>query len=218
MLGILRCAIILGLLNLSVQQNGDQQDQTLSRETIDAILQILSPQCREETEAAIHSQTEISTNCKYEIQSVIPNLLTPEDQELHRKQQEREEYERNSRDTESPKKKREESRRRRKAIEEPITDSDNVEGTSPIILLGGLVVAIVVGIIGIMTFRKHSKEDSSKGSKKAGKIEKKKVSKVFFIFMTVYNTLFGYVNLTYPYTQFLNFFQEERNRPKNLRR
>ena len=196
MFGILRCAIIIGLLKLSVQLNGNQQDQTLSRETIDAILQILSPQCRKETEAAVHSQTEISTNCKYEIQGVIPDLLTAKDQELHRKQQEREEYERKSRDAEPPTKKREEVRTKRKAIEEPITDSDAVEGTSPIILLGGLVTAIVIAVIGIMTFIKQSSDDSIKVSKKAGKVEKKKVSKVFLFLMNLYKTVFRYFDLT----------------------
>ena len=69
---MLKLAMFLGLICLSMQQSDQQQqDQTLTRETVDAILQILTPNCRTEMEAALDSQTEISMDCKFEIQSAI---------------------------------------------------------------------------------------------------------------------------------------------------
>ena len=110
---IIFCIMFCGLIHLTVQQNNQQQDQTLTRETVDAILQTLTPNCRTEMEAALDSQTEISMDCKYEIQRAIPQLLSPEDQEIHRKQQERYEYEMSRQSGDKQRQKRREKRRER---------------------------------------------------------------------------------------------------------
>jgi hypothetical protein len=166
--------VFLGLLHLSVQQDDQQQrDQTLTRETVDAILQILSPNCRAEMEAALDSQTEISMNCKFEIQNAIPQLLSPEDQELHRKQQERYDYEMDKQNGDKQRQQRREKRREREIPEEETISG----GTSPEVLLGGLFTAIIAGIIGIMMYFRSSRNEDVSTPKKVKKIVKKKVSK-----------------------------------------
>ena len=172
MLQLMKLILVVGMIHLSFQQGDQQQhDQTLTRETVDAILQVLSPSCRSETEAALDSQSEISMECKYEIQSSIPNLLTDADQELHRRQQERYEFEMNSRKTDTPKQQRREKRRAREVPEE----ISKPEGTSPIVLLGGLIATVVIGILGLYFFYQAPKADDSLSPKKQRKMIKKKV-------------------------------------------
>jgi hypothetical protein len=43
----------------------------LFRETIEAILNIVSPGCRSEMEAALETQSQVSDDCKYEIQRAL---------------------------------------------------------------------------------------------------------------------------------------------------
>ena len=90
----------------------------LTRETVDAILRVLSPSCLSEMEAALDSQSEISMECRFEIQSSIPHLLRPGDQELHRKQQERYEYEMSRHNDEAPKQQTSREKRRAKEVPE----------------------------------------------------------------------------------------------------
>ncbi len=47
------------------------------RETIDAILRAISPNCRSEMESALQSQSDISDACKQEIQAFLRNYANP---------------------------------------------------------------------------------------------------------------------------------------------
>lgn len=50
-------------------QNQEQQTIQLTREAVEALLQVFSPPCKLEVESALSSQTtDISDECKYEIQ------------------------------------------------------------------------------------------------------------------------------------------------------
>mmetsp|Transcript_357 Transcript_357/g.654 ORF Transcript_357/g.654 Transcript_357/m.654 type:complete len:162 (-) Transcript_357:171-656(-) len=51
-----------------------QQQVEINREMIEAILNTVSPGCRSEMEAAIESQTEVSQDCKVEIQQAVQTL------------------------------------------------------------------------------------------------------------------------------------------------
>ena len=174
MFRVLRCAIIFGSLHLSVPLEEDHRDQILSQETVDAILQILSPRCQVETKAALDSQYQLSMDCKLEIQGVIPDLLTSEDRELHRKQQEREERDINSSDRASPSKKRD-IERRKNTDEALDSESDPAQDNSSTVFVGGLIFSIIAGIIGIMMYIKNSNVDDVTVLKQSKKIEKKKV-------------------------------------------
>jgi len=44
------------------------------RETIDAILRVVTPSCRAEVESALESQSDISDECKLEIQAVLQSF------------------------------------------------------------------------------------------------------------------------------------------------
>ena len=47
------------------------QQQEINRETIEAIMNNVSPGCRNEMESAIQSQTEVTPDCKFEIQQAV---------------------------------------------------------------------------------------------------------------------------------------------------
>ena len=49
----------------------DAQQQQINREMIETLLQVVSPGCRSEMESAIQSQTEVSPDCKFEIQQAV---------------------------------------------------------------------------------------------------------------------------------------------------
>jgi hypothetical protein len=73
MLRILVVLLAALALQCAVSQLGDEQQHTvqLTREMVDALLQVLSPNCRTEMEGALSSQMEISDECKYEIQRTL---------------------------------------------------------------------------------------------------------------------------------------------------
>ena len=58
---------------------------SLTRETVDALLQILSPRCKQALETALDSQWELSEACTLEIRSAVPQLTT--NQHQHQRQQ-----------------------------------------------------------------------------------------------------------------------------------
>lgn len=60
--------VVLVAIALSNGQQPEQQTVQLTREMVEALLQVLSPPCKMEMEAALGSQGEISDDCKYEIQ------------------------------------------------------------------------------------------------------------------------------------------------------
>jgi hypothetical protein len=64
--------------------NGDQQEQktiTLNKDSVEALLQVLSPACRVEMATALSAQADISNECKVEIQGAIAELNAPLAQE-----------------------------------------------------------------------------------------------------------------------------------------
>jgi hypothetical protein len=69
------CAFLAGpALAQQGGQQGEGQQVTLDKETIDAIAARASPVCRAELEAALEEQAEISTACKEEIHSILLTL------------------------------------------------------------------------------------------------------------------------------------------------
>mmetsp|Transcript_24471 Transcript_24471/g.40784 ORF Transcript_24471/g.40784 Transcript_24471/m.40784 type:complete len:81 (+) Transcript_24471:3-245(+) len=55
-------------------QQQQQQQITLTREYVDALMQVISPTCSEELEAALTAQQEISQECRVEIQQGMQTL------------------------------------------------------------------------------------------------------------------------------------------------
>ena len=67
--------LVLGVsLCLTLAQQGDERTVELTREMVDALLQVLSPPCRVEMEGALASQMEISDECKFEIQRTLASF------------------------------------------------------------------------------------------------------------------------------------------------
>ena len=68
--------VVLIALGSTVAQQDEPQQQTiqLTREMVDALLQVLSPPCKSEMEAALGAQIEISDECKYEIQRTMQSF------------------------------------------------------------------------------------------------------------------------------------------------
>jgi hypothetical protein len=52
-------------------QDGEQQGEGLNRETVEHLLKVVSPSCREEMTEALAEQSELSLECKEEIQSAL---------------------------------------------------------------------------------------------------------------------------------------------------
>mmetsp|Transcript_18091 Transcript_18091/g.18152 ORF Transcript_18091/g.18152 Transcript_18091/m.18152 type:complete len:163 (-) Transcript_18091:127-615(-) len=73
--------VLISLLALrgSSSQQQEQAQQQLNKETIDAILRSVSPGCRSEMESALASQSDISEDCRMEIQAVLQSFQRPQD-------------------------------------------------------------------------------------------------------------------------------------------
>jgi hypothetical protein len=67
---VLFCALLFICGVLSQEGAGGQQ-QEINRETIEAIMNAVSPGCRNEMESAIQSQSDVSPDCKLEIQQAV---------------------------------------------------------------------------------------------------------------------------------------------------
>lgn len=74
-----RFFLVLFLLGIStiVSQQQQQQGATLTREAVDKLLEVLSFECRSEMEAALAQQSDISMECKIEIQQAIQEHRIP---------------------------------------------------------------------------------------------------------------------------------------------
>lgn len=59
------------LVSILSQEQSEQQTQQINREAIEAILSLVSPACRSEMEAAMESQTDVSQECRSEIQKAV---------------------------------------------------------------------------------------------------------------------------------------------------
>lgn len=160
---------LLLFVQFTVQQN-EQPEHTLTREMIDAILQVLSPNCRIEMEQAIDSEKDMSMDCKLEIQSAIPHIISPEDKAAMQKKQE--EYNRDIKKQSKGQKRQRSSRNRG----DDSLDIGEGAGTSPIVIIGTLVSIVIAFIVGIYLYFSSQRVDNNAVAKKVvKKIQKKKV-------------------------------------------
>ena len=133
---------------------------TLNRETVDAILQTLSPDCRVEFEQVIESQgnADISMECKIEIQNTLQqmgglNREAMEEQQQQQQQQQQEQQQFNR------------GKRKQKAKSEG--------GMHPLVYIFGFLVVVIIGIC-LAVYRVSTKE---KGIELRKKLSKKKLEK-----------------------------------------
>jgi len=164
---LLKLFLIVALCRVSVQQSDEEEGLSLTRETVDALLQVLTPNCRSELEGALESQAEISDDCKIEIQAAVPQFISPEDQEKHQMQQQ--EYERRQRGEGGGKQKR------RKSRGSEYMDSTESEGYSPNFIIGSLISIVIAGIVGVVMYLQSSSTDDIDTNKKQTKTVKKKI-------------------------------------------
>ena len=67
------CTTMSSLLLQTVTAQPEQQgeEQGLNRETVEHLLRVVSPSCREEMQEALSEQAELTLECKEEIQSAL---------------------------------------------------------------------------------------------------------------------------------------------------
>ena len=130
---------------------------SLNRETVDALLQTLSPTCRVEFEQIIESQggVDISMECKIEIQNTLQQMgglnMEQQQQQQQQQQQEQEQFD-----------------RRKKKQTVPSKD-----GIHPLIYIFGFLILAVIAFT-VAVFNVSSKQ---KGAEIRKKISKKKLEK-----------------------------------------
>ena len=59
------------IVSILAEGEAEQKEQGLTRETVEHLLRVVSPTCKEEMQEALSEQTEISMECKEEIQSAL---------------------------------------------------------------------------------------------------------------------------------------------------
>ena len=72
------------------QDPPEQQQQQINREAIEAILNLVSPPCRSEMEIAIETQSDVSLDCREEIQKAVQIISGYQQQ--HQQQQQQDNY------------------------------------------------------------------------------------------------------------------------------
>jgi len=147
------------------QQQQQQQSTTLTRENVEALLTVLSDACRAEMEAALNTQSDISVDCKEEIQGALVSLNIPLGQQPPQNQQE--EFQQQPRKEKQEKKNSGESGRSSAPI------------IPPIYSVLGFVLVFFGGIAGLVFY--VSNQRSTYFSKKPKKISKKKVIQPYLL-------------------------------------
>ena len=66
----LHAAVLVTTIIHTLAQD-EQQEQGLNRETVEHLLKVVSPSCRDEMQDALSEQTELTLECKEEIQSAL---------------------------------------------------------------------------------------------------------------------------------------------------
>lgn len=158
----LRFFVLLVVVALVVVCNGQQPEQQtvqLTREMVDALLQVLSPTCKMEMEAALGSQGDISDECKYEIQRTMGSFQNngfdaPVDSGESMNQEE-------TFDAPKPKKTK------------AAPASTAPPAVSPVLYIVGFVVAFFAGIAGLVVYL--NKQRANIETVKPKKLSKKKV-------------------------------------------
>mgnify|MGYP000969120526 FL=1 len=62
-------SLLLQTVTAQPEQQGEEQG--LNRETVEHLLRVVSPSCREEMQEALSEQAELTLECKEEIQSAL---------------------------------------------------------------------------------------------------------------------------------------------------
>lgn len=151
--------IALSVCFVTAQQNEAEQQQhtvQLTREMVDALLQVLSPTCRVEMEGALGSQMEISDECKYEIQRTLAAFQTNGGQGV------------GAVDQEEPAQDQQQPRR-----EAPSTKPSTNGGVSPAVYVFGFVGVAVALVAGLVVY--VNKQRQGLPAVKPKKLSKKKV-------------------------------------------
>lgn len=145
------------------EQQQQQQSTTLTRDNVEALLRVLSDTCRSEMESALNKQSDISAECKEEIQGALISLNIPIGQ-----QQPPQEQQNNRGDADSGKQRRAANR-----VEEDMNITQKSPGVSPIYYVLGFVIVFFAIIAGLVIY--VSKQRADYMTKKPKKLSKKKV-------------------------------------------
>ena len=162
MIKFLVLLVVLMALSASLaQQSEDEQQRTvqLTREMVEALLQVLSPTCRVEMEGALGSQSEISDECKFEIQRTLAT------------------FQQNGQQQDIPEVENEPASSRSKPKQQTVKEVP-ASGVSPVVYITGFVIAFFAGIAGLVVYINKKRGDT--GPKKVKKLSKKKVSVVTY--------------------------------------
>jgi dipeptide/tripeptide permease len=151
--------VALAVSGSTVQANENEQQQQqqtvqLTREMVDALLQVLSPTCRVEMEGALGSQMEISDECKYEIQRTLASFQNNGQQENDFQ----------GKEAEPP----------RKAPASPKAASPPAGGMSPLVYIFGFVAVAIAGVAGLVVYV-NGQRGAAPAAPKPKKLSKKKV-------------------------------------------
>lgn len=145
----------------SYAQGGPEQQQqstALTRENVEALLRVLSDACRAEMESALNTQSDITVNCKEEIQEALMRLNIPLGQQPPPQEQTSNTGKQKRRDAE-------------KAAEDAA--ANNANNISPIYSIIGFIVIFFGAISSFVVY--VSKQRGDYITKKPKKISKKKV-------------------------------------------
>jgi hypothetical protein len=155
------------ILVISQAQNQQQSSTTLTKNNVDALLEVLSATCRLEMEAALNTQAEITIECKEEIQEALISLNIPlgsgdqqQQQELQQQQQQQQQQQ-NQQQQNGP-----QGRKRNK-------QAPSFFGISPIYSIALFVVLFISAIAGLVAY--VNSQRASVAPKKVKKLSKKKV-------------------------------------------
>jgi hypothetical protein len=147
----------LAVSGSTARANGNEEQQQtvqLTREMVDALLQVLSPTCRVEMEGALGSQMEISDECKYEIQRTLASFQNNGQQESDFRGEE----------AEPP----------RKAPAAAKAAAPPAGGVSPLVYIFGFVAAAIAGVAGLVMYV-NGQRGAAPSAPKPKKLSKKKV-------------------------------------------
>jgi hypothetical protein len=137
----------------------NQQQQAMNQEVIEALWNLLTPQCKTEMESALGTKSDISPQCKAEVQnglislSVIPDPMKTEQQE-GRRRDDGFQSQSQSKDTQIP-------------------SGSPSAGRNAIIAIVTLVVTLLGGVIGYVIY--YNKQNPAGQEAKPKKLSRKKV-------------------------------------------
>lgn len=134
---------------------------------MDGLLQVLSPPCKSEMEAALGSQVEISDECKYEIQSTLASMQNPGSQVPQEEAQQQQQTQQQEKAPKQPRAKRQRSA--------PSPNTTPTASSSPILYIVAFVV-VFFSIIGAAVVYINKQKEGLPAPKPTKKLSKKKVN------------------------------------------